>query len=243
MTIVLYDVPSTFPGRAWNFNAWKTRLSLNFKRIPYTTQWVEFPDIEPLYKKLGIPPSKNKADGTPFYTIPAIHDPSTGAYITDSILIAEYLDKTYPDSPRIIPDGTLGVQSAFNDGVFYNLKTLIPVVFPVFITKLSPRSADYMLATLGRGLLDGPGSDAFEQWNTLLFGLQQVDGWFLRNGGKGLYLLGNVPSWADIVVASLFLCLRLTFGENSTQWKQLMAINDGRWKGRIDVYRAWENSP
>jgi hypothetical protein len=54
-----------------------------------------------------------KADGSAHYTHPAIHDPSTGAYISDSILITEYLEKMYPETPHIFPNNTLALQATF----------------------------------------------------------------------------------------------------------------------------------
>jgi len=87
--------------------------TLNLKGIPYKTEWVEYPDIEPICKKLGIAPTYKNADGSDRYTIPAIHDPSTGVYISDSVLIAEYLDKTYPYTPQVFPHHTHALHAAF----------------------------------------------------------------------------------------------------------------------------------
>jgi hypothetical protein len=48
--IILYDLPSCHKGKGqqscFSFNPWKTRSVLNFKNIPYTTEWVEYPDVE-----------------------------------------------------------------------------------------------------------------------------------------------------------------------------------------------------
>jgi hypothetical protein len=61
--VVLYDLPSQ-QGVAWSLNPWKSapinpnpqynntntqkaRMVLNYKKIPYTTEWVEYPDLEP----------------------------------------------------------------------------------------------------------------------------------------------------------------------------------------------------
>jgi glutathione S-transferase len=78
----------------------KDRVELNYKGIPYRTEGNEFPDIEPLSKKLGIEPTNHNPDGSALYTLPAIHDSSTGVYIADSTAIAEYLEKTYPSFPK-----------------------------------------------------------------------------------------------------------------------------------------------
>lgn len=74
-------------------------LSLQLKGIPFKTEWVEYPDIEPLCKRIGALPTSKKTDGRDHYTLPTIFDPSTGRAISDSLPIALYLDQTYPDSP------------------------------------------------------------------------------------------------------------------------------------------------
>ena len=87
------------------------RFILSYKSIPYRTKWVEYLDIEPLSKNLGIKPTGNNPDGTPFYTLPAIHNPSTGTYLAESFLIAEYL---YP-TPSIFSHGTKSLQYVFQN--------------------------------------------------------------------------------------------------------------------------------
>ncbi|TFY51247.1 hypothetical protein EVJ58_g10668, partial [Rhodofomes roseus] len=96
--IILYDIPSTVPGNAWSANTWKTRFALNYKGIPYRTQWVEYPDIAPLLTSLGVSPNTPSTWTFP-YTLPAIYDPRTRTVLMDSIKIARYLDETYPDTP------------------------------------------------------------------------------------------------------------------------------------------------
>lgn len=49
--LLLFDIPSK-EGRAWSPNVWKVRAVLNYKKIPYRTEWIEFPDIEPKMKEL-----------------------------------------------------------------------------------------------------------------------------------------------------------------------------------------------
>lgn len=49
---VLYDLPNPGRNSCWSVNTWKTRAALNFKGIPYKTEWVEFPDIAPLLQSL-----------------------------------------------------------------------------------------------------------------------------------------------------------------------------------------------
>ncbi|KAK7045269.1 glutathione S-transferase-like protein ustS [Favolaschia claudopus] len=99
--ILFYDIASSLPTKAWSPNAWKTRLALNHKRIPYKTIWVLYADIEKASRQLGALPTRKKIDGvTDCWTLPCIWDLSTGAIIADSTKIAIYLDATYPASPE-----------------------------------------------------------------------------------------------------------------------------------------------
>lgn len=49
--IVLYDLGNT-TNTCFSPAVWRVRLLLNYKRIPYETKFIEFPDIEPTLKAL-----------------------------------------------------------------------------------------------------------------------------------------------------------------------------------------------
>ena len=49
--IVLYDLAST-KNVCFSPVVWRIRLMLNYKRISYSTVFLEFPDIEPTLKEL-----------------------------------------------------------------------------------------------------------------------------------------------------------------------------------------------
>ncbi|KAK5273614.1 hypothetical protein LTR96_000214 [Exophiala xenobiotica] len=51
--VILYDLPSK-QGTSWSLNPWKTRLVLNYKSIPYKTEWTEYPDLKPKFEKFLI---------------------------------------------------------------------------------------------------------------------------------------------------------------------------------------------
>ncbi|KAJ7574088.1 hypothetical protein C8J56DRAFT_757479, partial [Mycena floridula] len=87
------------------------RYALNFKGLQYKTQWVEYCDIEQVSKALGAKPTDIKAR-KPLYTLPMIYDDSTGAMVTDSIAIAEYLDITYPEKSLLMPAGAYNLHMA-----------------------------------------------------------------------------------------------------------------------------------
>ncbi|PPQ77824.1 hypothetical protein CVT25_015317 [Psilocybe cyanescens] len=155
MTITFYDIPSNTPECAWSPNTWKIRYALNYRNIPYKTEWIEYPDIEAHCIKFGIKPTgklKSKRPTTissgvestvtvekDYYSLPAIYDPHTNTYLANSLPIAEYLEATYPpsaSSPSLFPDKTHGLQVAFTTA--YNLTTqddgvaefIIPAIYP-----------------------------------------------------------------------------------------------------------------
>jgi glutathione S-transferase len=98
--IVLYDIGHRPPVQGSNFapNPWKSRLALNFKGVPYTTNWVRLPDVSKVRRGLGQAAGRKFADGTDFFTLPVMHDPATGSTIGDSFDIAVYLQRRYPDA-------------------------------------------------------------------------------------------------------------------------------------------------
>lgn len=78
--IILYDIPTKDKHpRCWSLNPWKARMALNYKKLPYTTEWVEYPDIAPKFKQLGIPP--NERDPKFQYSCPAARMPD-GQYVS-----------------------------------------------------------------------------------------------------------------------------------------------------------------
>ncbi|KAF4544631.1 Glutathione S-transferase [Lasiodiplodia theobromae] len=96
--IVFYDISTRPPvsQTCCSPNPWKTRFALNFKALPYTTTWVALPDIATVRNQLAVPPCRKFADGTDFFTLPIICDPSTNSTVGDSFDIAAYLQRTYP---------------------------------------------------------------------------------------------------------------------------------------------------
>ena len=50
--VILYDIPSKPRCHGWSLNPWKTRMALNYKKVPYKTEWIEFPDLAPKFKEL-----------------------------------------------------------------------------------------------------------------------------------------------------------------------------------------------
>jgi len=234
--IIFYDIPSApgKPVKTWGPNTWKTRYTLNYKGLPYKTEWVEYPDIEALCKRLGAPPTGKKPDGRDQYTLPVIYDPSTKKAVADSLAIAKYLDSTYPDTPQVVPPGLDAFQAVFLDSI------VGLVVLPGLLILLSriagylgPQSAEYFRTTreerFGAKLED---MNKPEQWEALEQGFGKVKDYILANGeGKDLVLLGNKSkiTFSDIQIASVLIWLKTLMGENSEDWKRVAGFQDGFW--------------
>ncbi|KAK0202353.1 hypothetical protein DFS33DRAFT_1275466 [Desarmillaria ectypa] len=244
-SLTLYDIPSTVPNKAWSPNIWKARYVLNYKGIPYRTKWVEYPHIEALYKKLGAQASSTKDDGTPYYTLPLLHDHSTGALVSDSAAIARYLDKTYPETPIAIPAGTDALHYAFNEALESRFSALwqFALIQTNFI--LNPVSEEYFRRTREGGVFGGKkledvipkGEDREREWARLKADFGKIDGWY----GKGdRYVMGDTVSYADFTVGAWLLWVRIVYGADSEEWKDISTWHGGRWGALVQNFEKYE---
>lgn len=209
-----------------------SRYCLNYKGLPYKTVWLEYPDIEPTMKKIGALPTGKRPDGSILYTIPAIYDDSTGTAIAESTLIAEYLDKTYPSTPRIIPPGTHALQLAFADLFFSKngplMLLLLPDVpfNPISVEFFNKHHAPIFGAPTLEGLRVSP-----EQQNIQWEKVKDIFGKFDEMIKEdGIWVMGNTPSFADFVIGSLLITVKAIYGKESGEWKRIMSWHGGRWK-------------
>lgn len=220
---------------------------MNFKGLPYKTEWIDRIDIEPRSIELGIAPTGKKPDGSPFYTLPAIHDSKTGKYVSDSWNIALYLDETYPDTPTVIPKDTVSLQLAFTDsypdtGI---RAALNPFVIPRLGAHITPRGSEDFVESVerrfGKKLQDivPQGEAAVAQWTKYKDCLAKVDSWYAASASTFL-LGGSMPTWADFVVVAYFMWVRVALGEESEQWKDVTSWHEGRWKRLVDSLRRYE---
>ncbi|KAF5377841.1 hypothetical protein D9615_006812 [Tricholomella constricta] len=249
-TIKFYDitVAPAILGKGSSPNTLKTRMCLNYKGIPYQTVWVEYPDIEAVCKEIGALPTGNlNASWGPYYTLPAIHDPSTGTILAESALITEYLDDTYPDTPKLFPPGTRALQLAFIDAFMSKLGSMWQFILPLGYPYLSPRSQEFYRKTreawFGKKLEDivPTGQKREEEWAKVKVGFDAIDTWFKKaNTEGGPYLLGANIAFADIVVASFLLFFRQILGEVSPEWTDINAWSEGRWEAYLQRFESFK---
>lgn len=86
MTITLYELCGKDTERRFSPYCWRIRKALQHKGLAYETVAVPFTGVA-------------KIEGNQAGTVPVLQDGDTR--ITDSFAIAEYLDQTYPDKPKL----------------------------------------------------------------------------------------------------------------------------------------------
>ncbi|KAG9011063.1 hypothetical protein FRB94_008954 [Tulasnella sp. JGI-2019a] len=255
-TIVLYDIPGKTGSRAWSPNVWKARLVLNYKGIPYRTEWVSFPDIETTFKDIGINASTAKANGEILYTCPAIIDytVSPAEKLTDSNVIAQYLDNKYASEeqygPKLFPEGTVDVQLAFIDRFKAALMPLGALTLGCIPAMLNcSRGAEYYNKTRsekhGKPLTEfyPAGSPEREQaWKGLQKGLDTLAAAYDKNEeGGGEYAFGRAITYFDIVVVAAFLSARYIPVDRDGQevkcaWDVIKTWNGGKWQKLMEKF-------
>ncbi|KAF9500400.1 hypothetical protein BDN71DRAFT_1381785 [Pleurotus eryngii] len=198
--VVLYDLACT-KNTCFSPVVWTIRLMLNYKQIPYKTIFLEFPDIEPTLKGLGLvshdSTSKHK------YTVPTIHHVRTNTYIMDSLRIAQFLEATYPDPP--VP-----LTSELGSEIVTKARSAISPAFrtslvPREINILSPRSQEYFRrtreASLGHPLEDLLQPEKEEQaWEAVADAIAGMGELMLTNKAEGSFVLGASPSYTDFFI-------------------------------------------
>ncbi|KAJ3504021.1 hypothetical protein NMY22_g18056 [Coprinellus aureogranulatus] len=250
--ITLYDFDSALPGKAMSPFGWRVRFALNIKGIKHKTEWLNYGKLEDQLKELEIEPTKVLPDGTPFYTVPAIHDPSTNTTISDSHRILEYLDKTYPSTPQIsnspYPLDEDVLKSAFGHmwllPLTLMLKGMWGLVAPTIISgldkagasKYKERFEEKSGLTLDSVLED---SKKRELLDIARANFSEVDATLeeikKKYGGGGPWLLGKEVKLPDLAVAGSLAWILAIVGEDGELWKEVMKWDDGRDLGPLQT--------
>lgn len=256
-SIILYDIASAQPLRTFSPNPWKTRYALNLKRLHYTTKWVQLPDIPSVRQELGVPANRTLPDGSPYHTLPMIHDTSTGAKVGDTFEIALYLDKTYQNAPRLIQPGTTGLTAAFNaqvDGLFTR-HVLLADQMP-FDAAVAEQIQNIFAQRMGVTTLPKTALNS-EDRQKLLAAFENAMGEFVKayyhTGGTtdyfwspsgtaveqaqmkgreqgGPWLDGDEPAYADLIVGAWLAMMEASM--KNEDWERLRSWQGGFW-GRL----------
>ncbi|KAM0323885.1 hypothetical protein ACHAQA_008466 [Verticillium albo-atrum] len=213
--VILYDLPSKDNGKGcWSLNPWKTRLALNYKGIPYTTTWVEYPDVEPTLKGLGLAPQPEEIKP---YTIPAVVFPD-GTPVMNSRAIIDALEKRYPQpSLRVDDSATDTAYGLVRETMLVLQGALIPNVASECLNDASrPYFEETRREMFGMSLdevrrLKG-GEEVWEQARPVFAKVAAR----LRES-EGPFFLGETASYADFIYVGMLHFIRRTAGEGKFQ--------------------------
>ncbi|KAK4541527.1 hypothetical protein LTR36_007973 [Oleoguttula mirabilis] len=182
-----------------------TRLALNYKGLPYKTEWIEYPDIAPKFKSFGIP---SHAPGTSNYeySVPAIRI-SGGSYIMESLAIAKALEELQPEP-------SLHLDNGYTDRVQAVAQKILGALAPIGMPRIPPRllnptSERYFRETrekrFGMPLQELAKSDRAGEnaWKAAEAPLQELKG-ILHEHEDGPYVMGERVSFADFILAGLW---------------------------------------
>lgn len=182
------------------------RLVLNYKSIPYRTEWIEYPDLRPTFQSLNIPPNDPTLNPNASYSSPAVLLPDS-RYIMDSLLIAQEIEKLQPE-PSLgldtdFPNRTQAIVASIQ-------KPLGPIMMPrVPEMLLNPRSAEYFYETRAKRwampLQELAKSERAGEvaWRGAEEGMGQLRE-LLRENGEGPFIMGNEPTFADFILAGFW---------------------------------------
>ncbi|KAJ4001468.1 hypothetical protein F5050DRAFT_1560687 [Lentinula boryana] len=233
--IILYDTPG-HSSQPWAPNIWRIRFVLNYKRLRYRTQWVEFQNIETTLRSIGAPPSSVRSDGRPVYTLPVIVDPTRNSsrpeIISNPSNIAEYLETYYPARP-VFPEGSRSLQSLF---VHYIqeifAKPLLPIMVPLSAQGLPERSQPpvYHLHThIHAANPLPPGPQREQAWQLVKEQFDFLSSILEKNSldGDGVCVMGYSVSYADFALCSVLLWIENMAPHDG--WARVREWNGGRW--------------
>lgn len=185
-------------------NESKARAALNFKGIPYKTEWVEYPDMAPKFKAFGIAATAERSPSG--YSSPMVRMPD-GTYVMDSRNIADALETLQPEPSLRLDSGYVErTQKAVLD-VGGNLAPICIPRVPELL--LNPSSAEYFQRTravrFGMTLSELAQSDKAGEaaWEKAKPGIEEIIT-ILHEHEDGPYVLGKTPSYADLILAGFW---------------------------------------
>ncbi|KAJ8090028.1 hypothetical protein PM082_018607 [Marasmius tenuissimus] len=222
--LTLYDLgPTTFPeflGGASHVR--KIIFALNYKKLPFKIEVLPFGSLEPTARSLGASPTGTHPDGTPKYTVPFLYDSDKSKIVTESFAIAEYLDETYPDTPKLFAEGATKAQRELIDAREAATGILVPITFP----KASTLWSEEMVAFIrNRGTpleVTLSSEDQEALWVKAKKAFEEAEKQHGEGSDKDEYV------FADFALAGPAWTFRVSFGEESKGWREMRSWAGGK---------------
>lgn len=139
--VILYDLKSTLTPPQWSPNTVKARALLNYKGIPFTTEWRTYTTIDATLRPLGVEPLPE----APHFTLPAIT--YKGTTVMGSDKIRDFLNKEFPDTPAVTA-AVNGRNPKANEVMDWAMIFVAGALGCLLITKVLPKDdAEYFINT------------------------------------------------------------------------------------------------
>jgi glutathione S-transferase len=236
--------------------------------IPYTEQYVSYPDIASLLKSYGVPASASGFS----YTLPAIYHPESlkgnvpgDAILSDSIAIAHHLDALYPSAPHhAFPEPKSDSEALWTESEDLLRKIIFQqsgghgyrLLMPRIPLILDDRGAEYFIKTRAASHpqnlspVEWGSKDIEDDWKAVEPSVRAYNAYLQRKRseaeaegkGKGPFLWGQTLSMGDIYLASILVWLQAA-GEGRLE--RFMAIGEGddyETSPIRDVWNAFEKN-
>jgi glutathione S-transferase len=207
--IVLYEL-------SWSHYCEKVRLALDHMQLPWRAVSIDAFEKAPLR-------ARPRPAQLPSYTVPAIVDERTNAFVMDSTPILHYLAESYPQAPRLFPSDTS--ERAEVDALLVTLDSKLGILARRFaytqvILECPELLAELFLRRRAHGLYCAPGirqlsgafmgmvlTQRFEFHRSEALGLYEALERYLLDLAASLerreFVVGTRLSIADLALAAL----------------------------------------
>lgn len=214
--LMFYDISSPLRPRSYAPNPSKARLALNFKRVPFTTNFIDLPDISATRQSLNCPATRKLDDGSDFHTLPILQDPTSGRVIGDSFDIANYLEDNFPNS-----GGCLFPENSTRTGLDYESPAKDTVFFAPITTNQGAKNEEYARFNLH--------VDATFSAHVVLVAQYMPFNPDSAEAVKALFVKrAHLSSWDDLSVqGEVRKQLMAAFKEALTSLAKLFTVNEG----------------
>jgi glutathione S-transferase len=186
--IQLYEL-TTRDDRRPSPYCWRTKYALAHKGLPFEAVPLGFTEIPARFQ------GAHK-------TVPIIDD--GGTVVADSWAIADYLDATYPDRPRLFGSAAERALCRFVEASFLAgpARTIMSVIVGDIFARVRDEDRAYFRASREQRLgctLEEAAANREARLDAIRAGLEPVRLTLAANGGP--FLCGAAPSYADYVAA------------------------------------------